>query len=246
MTKALAPAIRNLCMLFLVLPLVLLLLPSPASGQQTYVTRFDAFAGYSFLDSPHVSLFENGFATQAGVRVRPWLSMGVDYTYATGDLNLTPTMLTTALQQQLGAQLGGLAAAGIIPPTYSLNVAAHSRTQTFAAGPQLAYRHYKKFTLFLRPVFLGLMHETATPKATPDPIATGVIKELAPAGYKTDNVMFIGFGGGFDIIFSKHVSLRTQADLVHDHLFNDLLKDARFTTRFSIGPAFNFGRNIVE
>jgi hypothetical protein len=37
--------------------------------------------------------------------------------------------------------------------------------------------------------------------------------------------LFIGFGGGFDIIFSKHFSWRTQADLVYDHLFNDLLKD---------------------
>jgi hypothetical protein len=24
------------------------------------------------------------------------------------------------------------------------------------------------------------------------------------------------------------------------------LKDGRFTTRFSIGPAFNFGRNIAD
>lgn len=246
MTKALAPASRVLRLLFLVLPLVLLLLPSPVFSQQTYVTRFDAFGGYAFLDSPHVSLFENGFATQAGVRVRKWVSVGVDYTLASGDLNLTPTLLTTALQQQLGAQLGGLVAIGKIPPTYSLSVAAHSKTQTFAVGPQLAYRHYKKFTLFLRPVFMGIMHETATPTPTPDPIATGVIAELAPTGKKTDNVLFIGFGGGFDIIFSKHFSWRTQADLVHDHLFNDLLKDGRFTTRFSIGPAFNFGRNIVE
>jgi hypothetical protein len=58
--------------------------------------------------------------------------------------------------------------------------------------------------------------------------------------------MFVGFGGGFDILFSKHVGWRTQADLVYDHLFNDLLKDARFTVRFSAGPCFNFGKNIVE
>jgi hypothetical protein len=32
---------------------------------------------------------------------------------------------------------------------------------------------------------------------------------------------------------------------VWDHLFNDLLKDGRWTTRFSIGPCFNFGGNIV-
>jgi hypothetical protein len=38
--------------------------------------------------------------------------------------------------------------------------------------------------------------------------------------------------------------LRTQADLVYDHLFNDLLKDGRWTVRFSVGPCFNFGKNI--
>lgn len=247
MDNALAPASRFLRVMSFTLPVVLLLLASPLSGQQTYVTRYDAFGGYAFLDSPHVSLFENGFSTQAGVRVRKWVSLGVDYTYASGNLTITPDLLTTALQQQLGAQLAGLVRAGVIPPTYSLSVAAHSRTQTFAVGPQLAYRHFTKTTLFLRPLFMGIIHETATPTPTPaDPIATGIVKSLAPSGTKTNNVLFYGFGGGFDIIFSKHFSWRTQADLVYDHLFDDLLKDGRFTTRFSTGPAFNFGKNIAE
>lgn len=246
MTKTLAPASR-IFMLFLVLPLVLLLLPSPVSGQQTYVTRYDAFGGYSFLNSPKVSLFENGFATQAGVRVKKWLSLGVDFTYATGDLTITPDLLTTSLQQSLGAQLGALVAAGVIPRTYTLSVAAHSRTETIAVGPQLAYRHFTKATLFFRPLFAGIIHETATPNPTPsDPIATAIVKGLAPSGKKTDKVLFYGFGGGFDIIFTKHFSWRTQADLVYDHLFDDLLKDGRFTTRFATGPAFNFGSNIAK
>ncbi|HLK67647.1 MAG TPA: hypothetical protein VKU19_29635 [Bryobacteraceae bacterium] len=247
MTKVLARPHHRVLLGFCALTLILILAPSPVSGQQTYVTRFDAFGGYAFLDSPHVNMFENGFATQAGVRVKRWLSLGVDYTFASGDLKLTPNLLTTQLQQQLGAQLGGLVAQGIIPPTYSLSVAAHSHTQTFAAGPQLAYRHMRKVTLFLRPVFMGVIHESATPNPTPtDPIATAIVKELAPSGKKTDNVIFIGFGGGVDLILSKHISWRTQADLVYDHLFNDLLQDGRFTTRFSIGPAFNFGRNIAD
>jgi hypothetical protein len=28
------------------------------------------------------------------------------------------------------------------------------------------------------------------------------------------------------------------------HLFNDLLRNGRWTVRFSAGPAFNFGKNI--
>ena len=94
----------------------LLLSASTAFAQQDYVTRFDAFVGYGFLDSPHVSLFENGFAAQFGVRPKPWYSVGIDYTIATGDLTLTPNLLLPALQQQLGAELGGLAAAGQLPP----------------------------------------------------------------------------------------------------------------------------------
>jgi len=226
-----------------ILSLALLALAIPLFGQQDYVARFDAYGGYAFLDSPHVNLFENGFAVQTGVRMRRWLSLGFDYSRSTGDLKLTPEMLLPSLQQSLGAQLGALAAAGRLPAGYSLTVPASSVTQTFAAGPQLAYRHLKHETLFLRPVFAGIIHEVATPKPG-DAIATAIVAQLAPSGKKTDNVIFVGFGGGFDILFSRNVGWRTQADLVYDHLFNDMLKDGRFTVRFSTGPCFNFGKNV--
>src|SRR5438270_11182561 len=58
----------------------ILSLVSPASGQQSYVPRYDVYGGYAFLNSPHVSLFENGFATQIGFRPRRWVSIGFDYT----------------------------------------------------------------------------------------------------------------------------------------------------------------------
>jgi len=228
-----------------VLPLALLLVAAPLFAQQSYVARYDAYGGYAFLNSPQVSLFENGFATQVGVRVRRWVSLGFDYSRASGDLKITPDLLPTALQQSLGAQLGALAAAGRLPQGYSLVVPARSVTQTFAAGPQLAYRGMSHATLFLRPVFAGLIHEVATPKPG-DPIAAAIVAQLAPEGKKTDNVLFIGFGGGFDILFSRNFGWRTQADLVYDHLFNDLLRDGRFTTRFSTGPCFNFGRNVEK
>src|ERR1035438_9025796 len=79
----------------------ILLLPSlPLSGQQSYVTRFDAFAGYGFLNSPDVNLFENGFAAQFGVRPLTWLTVGLDYTVAAGNLTLKPAQLLPALQTQ--------------------------------------------------------------------------------------------------------------------------------------------------
>jgi len=224
---------------------VLLLAASPAFAQQEVVTRYDAFVGYSFLNSPNINLFEKGMALQVGVRPKTWYSFGFDYTNASGDLSLTPNLLTTTLQQQLGAQFAQMVAAGAIPAGYKLSVPSHSTTQTFAVGPQLAYRHFSKLTLFLRPVYAGGIREVATPNPG-DPIAKGIVAELVPSGKKTDWAGFVGFGGGFDILSTHHFGLRTQADLVYDHLFNDLLQNGRYTVRFAIGPAFNFGKNIVQ
>jgi len=232
--------VKTLLLLALALPLA----AASALGQQKYVSRYDLFAGYTFLDSPHVSLFENGFHFQAGVRPKTWYSLGVDYSISSGSLTLTPNLLTTSLQQQLGAQLAALEAAGIIPAGYSLVVPSDSLTQTITGGPQLAYRHFSKITLFIRPS-IGAIHETATPKPT-DAVSQGIVNQLAPGGKKTDWTVFYGFGGGTDFLFSKHVALRVQADLVYDHLFSDLLQDGRITVRFSVGPCFNFGKNIAK
>jgi hypothetical protein len=234
-----------------ILALALIFFAVPLRAQQTDVERFDAFAGYTFLDSPKVGLFENGVGGQFGVRPKRWLSLGFDYTHTEGSLTLTPNLLLPNLQQTLGGELQQLAAAGLVPAGYSLVVPTHSVTQTFAAGPQLAYRHLTHVTLFFRPIFLGLIHESATPQPADaiQKLVVGGFEQmgLIPAsGVKTDNVVFYGFGGGFDILFSKHVGWRVQADLVHDHLFSDLLTNGRFTVRFAVGPCFNFGGNIGE
>jgi len=226
------------------LPLALAAASLPAFGQQTYVSRFDLFTGYTYLDSPAVSLGENGFQFQAGARANRWLSLGFDYSISEGTLTLKPAMLLPSLQQQLGAELGAMAAAGEIPAGYALIVPAHSRTQTFAGGPQFNYRHFSKVTLFIRPS-AGAIHEYATPQPG-DPIAAAVAAQLAPSGYKVDTVVFYGFGGGADFNFSRHVGLRVQADFVHDHLFSDLLQNGRNTVRVSIGPCFNFGGNVAH
>ena len=219
----------------LVLIAALLLPSSKVFGQQEYVSRYNVYAGYAFLDSPHVALFENGVHFQAGVNPKTWCALGFDYSVSARDLTLTPGLLIPTLQQQLSQEL---------PPGFSLSVGSHSRTQTFAAGPQFSYRHYSKVTLFIRPS-IGAIYERATPHPS-NPVAQLVVEQLAPSGYKTDSTAFYGFGGGADLIFSKRVALRMQADLVHDHLFSDLLQNGRMTVRFSIGPCFNFGKNIAR
>ncbi len=223
---------------------VAMLLAAPLFGQQRDVRRYDLYTGFSYFHSAPIDLSQKGVNFQFGIRPRTWYSLGVDFSAVTGDLTLTPDLLPTALQQQLGAMLGQLAAAGKLPPGYHLTVPADATTYAIAAGPQLAYRHFSKVTLFLRPN-MGAVREGATPKPG-DAIAAGVVKQLSPTGHKTDWQGFFGFGGGFDILFNKHFAWRVQADYVYDHLFNDILKDGRWTTRFSVGPAFNFGKNIVE
>jgi hypothetical protein len=172
-------------------------------SQQTYVTQFDAFAGYTYLNSLHVGFAEHGFHTQFGANVWTWLSVGFDYSVSTGDLTLTPDLLLPSLQQLLAAQLAQLAAAGLLPPGYKLAIPVSSLTQTFAGGPQIAFRHWKTVTIFVRPS-VGLVRESATPHAT-DPINAAVNAQLARSGTKRgtkrDTTPFYGFGGGVDRTF---------------------------------------------
>ena len=222
--------------------LVALILASPVFGQQDYVGRIDAFAGFTYLNSPHVSLAEKGFHLQTGVRVIRWMSLGFDYSRSTGDLTLTPDLLVDSLATPLNLKIAQYKALGVLPASYALVVPVGSTTQTFAGGPQVAYHGWKLVTLFVRPS-VGYIHEVAVPHPG-DPFATGVVQTLAPSGQKIDTVLFYGFGGGVDINITNHVAIRVQGDFVHDHLFKDTLKDSRNTVRFSIGPAFQFGGNV--
>ena len=123
---------------FFMLTLALVSIAPSALGEQSYVSRFDLFAGYTFLDSPSVGLFDNGFHFQFGVRPKTWYSLGFDYSVSSGSLTLTPNLLTPALQDQLTGLFQELAATGQLPAGYSLSVPTHSFTQTFTGGPQLA------------------------------------------------------------------------------------------------------------
>lgn len=218
--------------------------PQPAFCQQDYVGLFDLYNGFTWFDSPSVNLDERGYHLQAGVNARTWLALGFDYSVVQGNLTLTPNLLKPTLEDQINAQVAGLEAAGLLPPGYHLAVTTSSTTQTFAAGPQFEYRRFRLVTLFIRPS-IGAIYESATPHPS-DAFSTSVVQQLAPSGKKTDWEGFYGFGGGIDLNFGSHASIRLQADFVHNDLFNDILKNSRNTVRLSIGPAFHFGRNILQ
>jgi len=221
----------------------LFFLPPQAFGQE-YVGRYEVYAGYMFLDSPKINLEERGVHIQAGMRAKTWMSLGFDYSRGTGNTSLTPDLATTALQTQLNSYLIPLKAGGFLPANYVPALPLASVTQTFTAGPEFPYRRFNRFTPYIRPS-VGFIQEVAT--AHPDDTFTNImVKQLAPSGRKEDWTIFYGFGGGVAFNVTRHFSLVVQADFVHDHLFNDLLKDGRNTIRLSIGPGFQFGRNIRE
>jgi len=211
-------------------------------AQQTYVSRYDAYVGFADIDSPRLGLNEhNGFHAQAGMNPRRWFSIGGDYSEGTGSQLLTTDLLPTALQTQINAAQAAYIAGGALPPSYHLAVPTDAATQTFAAGPQLALRHFSKVTFFLRPS-LGALRERAVPHPA-DAFQTVIVAQLAPAGFKRDWTGFYGVGGGGDYSLSPHFGIRAQMDLVYNHPFNDILANGRWTFRYSVGPSFHFGRN---
>lgn len=229
---------------FLLALLTPLLFPLLASAQQDYVGQFDLYSGFTYFDSPDIHLTERGYHLQAGYNARTWLAFGFDYSIVNGTLTVDPSLLKPSLAASVASTLTPLEAAGLIPPGYALSIPTDSTTQTFAAGPQLEYRHFRYVTLFIRPS-IGAIRELATPQPT-DAISKAIALQLAPSGSKTEWTGFYGVGGGAEINFMRHVSLRMQVDYVHNSLFTDILKSSRNTTRLSIGPAFHFGRNIAR
>lgn len=240
----------------LFLAALLLALSACAFAQQDYVGRYDVFAGFSYLNSPKLDLQQRGFNTQLGFNARRWLALGLDYSIQTGHAALVSSDLkpqyTTLLNTTLAAAQAGLVPgfpAALVPPGYVLWAPFQAATQTFTAGPQLAYRHFKKVTLFAHPS-IGAIHENISIGTHDDPFiafvvlpglqSTGVLKTTKP----NDTTYFYGLGGGADYNLTKHFHLRADVEFVHVFLFSDLLRDSRNSVRLSVGPTFNFGKNV--
>jgi hypothetical protein len=202
------------------------------------------------LSSPDLNLTQRDFNTQVGVNLRRWLAVGFDYSIQEGRGTLLPTELKPSLQQLL---------AGFpFPPGFTLAdlyMPFSATTQTFAAGPQLEYRHFKRFTLFVHPT-IGAIHEhiSLEPGAAPLPdsaVATGIVQGLIAlkvlqTSAPSDTTYFYGVGGGGDFNATKHVHLRCDIEFVHVFLFDNLLANPRNSVRVSIGPTFNFGKNVAR
>lgn len=215
-----------------------------APAQQTYISHYDAYAGFADIDNPELGLNEKGFHAQFGLNHRTWLALGGDFSVATGSEHLTTDLLPANLQTLINGAQAQYIALGVLPANYHLSVATDASTQTFAAGPQLSYRHFSRATLFIRPS-LGALRERAVPHAS-DPFQQVVVAQLAPAGFKRDWTGFYGVGGGADLTLAPHFGIRAQMDIVWNHPFNDILANGRWTFRYSVGPSFRWGRNLAS
>ena len=229
-------------------PLFILLassfLPVSAFAQQDYVGRFDAYAGFAYFESPAINLPERGYHLQFGYNMKTWLATGFDYSHANGDFPLIANYLPTTLATEVNTLFGDLESAGLLPPNYNASVYTTVQTQTFAAGPTVIIRHFKHFGILLHPS-LGAVREVATPHPS-DPIQQTLVAQLIPGKNTMDWQGFYGVGGGLDFGITRHFGIRMQTDVVWDHLFDDILRNGRWTVRASIGPSFHFGKNIAR
>jgi hypothetical protein len=223
------------------LTLVIFLLP--AYAQQTNISRYVVFTGYSYLTTPLIGLNQNGFNGSFGVNANRWLGMGTDFSVFSGSTNLHFGDTT------LGPQLTPFFPPSVIAGLSPLFVPTSATTITWGAGPKVNLRKWKRLTLFAHPG-LGLMHEKAdlnisaqnqaaiAALAVANPAAAPVLAKLQPR--LTDTVPFFGAGVGFDIHVSRHVGLRFATDWVRSHMFSGLL-DWQNNVRFSVGPVWGFG-----
>jgi hypothetical protein len=224
---------------FCVLALFLLLTTLAAFSQQTDIRQFSTFTAFSYLSTPSLNLVQRGFDTDFGVNVRSWLTLGGDFSYASGSTSLLPSSLNSATQAKLAPFLP------LLPPGYVLAVPYNSSTYTYEAGPQFNYRKLRKVTFFARPA-LGALHANFTAKPN-DKITAAIVNGLLNGKTSSsDTVLFYGFGGGVTWEITPNFGLRVATDFVHYDFFSNILNGGRNSVRVVVGTKFSFGKNILR
>jgi len=208
-------------------------------SQQTDITQFSVIGGYSYLATPSLNLAQRGFNGDFAQNVRPWLSVGFDFSVFTGYSSLLPSYLNAKTQGKL---------THLLPPGFPVSAVAvpyNSSTYTYQLGPQFNYRRFKHGTFFVRPA-LGALHATAD--TTPNPLVAPLVGALL-GGKKlstSDNTLFYGFGGGATWEITPHFGLRVAADMARFNYFSNLLNGSRTAVRLTLSPKLGFGKNILR
>ena len=230
---------RRSILIFLLLFISLSVLTCLAQKQE-FVPRYSAYGAYSYFSTPSLNLTQRGLDVDFGVNVRPWLTLGGDFSYGGGNTTLLPNDLNTATQAKLAPYVPTFVKLGI-----PLAVPYNASTYTYEAGPQFNYRGFSKVTFFARPA-LGALHASIQAKPNNPYIAQLVSGLLNGSSSSTDTVVFYGFGGGMTWEATPHFGIRVAADFVHYNMFSDILNGGRNTVRVTLGTKYSFGRNIMK
>ncbi len=218
--------------------MLVVLCPLSCFPQQTDIRQFSVIAGYSYLSTPSLNLAQRGFNGDVATNVRPWLSVGFDFSVFSGHNTILPTYLNSATQTKLAHMIP----AGV--PMSAVAVPASISLFTYQFGPQLNYRRLKRVTLFVRPA-LGLLH--AKIQTNPSPTVTPIVSALLSGKLSAaDNAVFYGFGGGASWEINPHFGIRLTADFARYDFFPNMLNGSRNSVRLSVTPKIGFGKNIVR
>jgi hypothetical protein len=220
----------------LVLCCALILVCLPTLAQETDVNRYTVFTGFDYMVGPGRNLTERGFEGDFGVTLKPWMSVGTDFS-AIGDSVISGAGTINGSETVFAPLLKRIG----VPPS-QVKVPFRSTTYIFAAGPQFYLRKWKAVTFFARPGFGGI-HEVADIAVSPQLVFVlqDVLNVPVPKSHQTDTQWFIGVGGGFDINLSRRVGFRFATDWVNTHLFSNLLTNRQNYARVSVGPTFRWG-----
>lgn len=209
-------------------------------SQQTDIREYSVIPMYSYLTTPSLNLVGRGFNGDFARNVFPWMSLGFDFSTFTGGSTLLPSYLNAPTQAKLGA----------LPPpllaTLANGVPYTNSTCTYQGGPQINIRKLKRVTFAVRPA-LGMLHIKIQTTIPPENVvARQVVAGLLDGKLSaSDTAVFYGFGGGATLEINPHFGLRLGVDMAHYNFFSSLLTGGRNSVRFSLGPKFSFGKNIV-
>jgi opacity protein-like surface antigen len=220
---------------------IALFLCLPALAQEDVsINRYTVYTGFDYFNSPGLSLSQRGFDVDFGVTLKPWIAIGTDFSAAGnsiisggGTINGSSTIYAPLLIA--AAPLGA-------PSPSSVNVSFSSTSYTFAVGPQLYWRKWRKVTFLGRP---GLGGIRAAADINFPPQLAGLLGQLGakvPSAHQTDTQLFFGLGGGFDYNISKRFALRVTADWINTHLYSDILVHRQNFVRLTFGPTIRWGR----
>ncbi len=208
-------------------------------SQQADIAQFSIIGGPTYFHTPSLNLVTRGFNGDFAQNVRPWLSLGFDFSASSGHNTIIPSYLSSAAQTKLGQMLAPLHI-----PVSAVAVPADVSVFTYQAGPQLNYRHFKKVTLVVRPA-LGLLHAKIQTK--PTGAATPLVSALLGGKLSdADTSVFYGFGGGATWEIHRNFGLRFAADFARYNFFGQQLNGPRNSLRLTVATKFSFGKNIVR